>query len=224
MTRPLLICRPLPAAEATAAAALAMGMNVTLYPLFAIETCSWQPPDPTTFDALMLTSANAVRHGGPTLSRFTALRVFVVGEATGKAARTAGFKSIVNAGPDAQSMVETISKNRCHTILHLAGQDVRPINADALQIIHIPVYRAVERGNATGLSRTLVPAPVILLHSPRAAARLASLIAPDRRAHLTIIAISKATIDAAGQGWEQAHTAEQPDEGSMLALARQICQ
>src|SRR3546814_5342631 len=84
---PLLILRPEPGASMTAGRATALGLQPVCYPLFQVRPCVWDAPDPAEFDAIMLTSANALLHGGPQLDRFKHLPAFAVGEATGEADR-----------------------------------------------------------------------------------------------------------------------------------------
>ena len=50
--RPLLVLRPQPGADATAARAKALGLDAIVTPLFRIEPCAWDMPD-GAFDALL---------------------------------------------------------------------------------------------------------------------------------------------------------------------------
>ncbi len=90
MTR-VLILRPEPGASATLARARALGLDAIAIPLFAIEPVGWHRPDPSDFDALLLTSANAIRAGGPGLDGLRNLPVYAVGEGTATAARECGL-------------------------------------------------------------------------------------------------------------------------------------
>ena len=60
--KPLAVLRPEPGASATLGRAQAMGLAAFAMPLFAVEPVAWTAPAPHDFDALLLTSANAVRH------------------------------------------------------------------------------------------------------------------------------------------------------------------
>ena len=62
--RPVLVLRPEPGAGETAARARALGLEPIVAPLFAVRPIAWAAPDPAAYDAVMLTSANAARHGG----------------------------------------------------------------------------------------------------------------------------------------------------------------
>ncbi|HEY0629709.1 MAG TPA: uroporphyrinogen-III synthase, partial [Sphingomicrobium sp.] len=67
--RKLLLLRPEPGLSASAERARALGLEVICRPLFEVEPVEWASPDPAAYDGLLLTSANAVRHGGPELGR-----------------------------------------------------------------------------------------------------------------------------------------------------------
>src|SRR5262245_7688966 len=62
--RKLLLLRPEPGLSASAERARSMGLEVVRCPLFHVEPVEWEAPDPAAFGALLLTSANAMRHGG----------------------------------------------------------------------------------------------------------------------------------------------------------------
>jgi uroporphyrinogen-III synthase len=88
----LLVLRPQPGASATAERARSLGLDPALIPLFEIEPLEWTAADPAGFDALLLTSANAVRFGGDELKSLLPLPVHAVGAATAEAACEAGLR------------------------------------------------------------------------------------------------------------------------------------
>ena len=92
--RPLVILRPEPGASATARAAAALGLDPLVIPLFVVEPVEWVAPDPAGFDALLLTSANAIRNGGAELERVRGLPAVCVGEGTAAAAVSALIAAI----------------------------------------------------------------------------------------------------------------------------------
>ena len=87
--RRLLVLRPEPGASATVKRARERGLEAVAAPLFEVEPLTWQAPDVDAFDGLLLTSANAVRHGGDELLKLRGLEVYAVGEATADAAASA---------------------------------------------------------------------------------------------------------------------------------------
>ena len=209
--RPVVVLRPEPGASRTAARAEALGLEVRVMPLFAVVPTEWVAPDPSEFDGLVLTSANAVRHGGEQLEELKSLPVHAVGEATAALARAAGF--IVASVGSGGSRDMALPKGE--RLLHLTGRDHVATGAQA-----IAVYEARKIDDPPGLGG--IDGCVALLHSPRAGSRLAELV--DRRRRIMIAAISPAAAAAAGTGWERVHAAPMPNEAALLALAVRLCE
>ena len=219
MSTPLLILRPEPGASATATKARALGFYPVVAPLFEICTTDWDAPDPAGYDAVMLTSANAARHGGAHIARFTHLPLYAVGAATADAARALGFERIKMGNKDATALLAQIAADGHQHVLHLAGKHHRAAAHHDLQIERHIAYESALITPAPALPDTAY----ILLHSPRAAERLAEIIAPATRSSRTLIAISDATAQAAGTGWAAIHTASAPNDDALLACAAQLC-
>jgi uroporphyrinogen-III synthase len=210
--RPLVILRPEPAASRSADEARAMGLEVRTFPLFEIAPLEWTAPDPGAFDGLILTSANAVRHGGPELAKLKALPVHAVGSATAAAAREACF-AIASIGEGGSQHIDLPTGK---TMLHLAGRD--HIGTGAAMTIAVYEAKAiVQPAELDSLSGS-----VIAVHSPRAGRRLAELVA--NRSRVAIAAISSAAAESCGNGWEQVNAASMPNEAALLALAARLCE
>lgn len=219
----LVVLRPEPGAHTTERRAEAAGWRALSVPLFRIEPRRWTPPDPRDFDALLMTSANAAGEAGPALAPFTRLPLYAVGEATGKAARGAGFGDIIIGAGTSADIVRRLRADRRRRILHLAGEQVREFDESGLQVARIAVYASVAT-EAEGLGEALSGAPIALLHSPRSARRLGELCdarAIDRGA-VAIVAISPGALSEAGHGWRAAVAAEAPTDAAMLAAARGV--
>lgn len=211
----LLIVRPEPGASATAARVRALGHHAIVQPLLATQALDWTPPAAAP-DAVLLTSAAAVRHAGNQADPFKALPALCVGDATAAAARAAGWQQ-VQAGPGTlQALLDDIAAGPPRCLLHLAGEDRTAASVPAgLTIITAIVYRAA-----------LQPLPAlpdvggVLLHSPRTARHFAAEW--DRlggaRAAVALYAISAPTLAAAGAGWAQAHAAPHPTDAALLAM------
>ena len=221
--RSVLICRPYPGADTTAKRAETLGMDAIVYPLFSVEPLAWTPPDPAAFDAIMLTSANALRHGGNAMERYASLPAFAVGKATAEAAEKMGFPDIRTCGPNAQALISSIHNTGYTNILHLSGHHVRPYDPKGLNIVRLPVYHAADAGDAAALAAHLVHMPIVLVHSPRAGERLVALTTSRQRQNLSVIAISGAALGACGSDWKSVQAVDEPSDAAMLALARQIC-
>jgi uroporphyrinogen-III synthase len=217
--RRVVIVRPEPGASATAGRARALGLDAFSMPLFKIEPLAWEVPDPLDFDALLLTSANAVRHGGAGLNRLLALPVYAVGEATAAAARDAGFEIAGVGDSGVDRLLGSIQPGL--RLLHLCGEHRAAPSSQPIRAV--PVYRAVEIDAPHGLAQ--IAGQTLAVHSPRAGARLAELAdgAGVDRGTVRIAAISDAAALAAGGGWERCEAADRPNEAALLALAARLC-
>ena len=221
--RPLLVLRPEPGAAMTIARAQAAGFQAVAAPLFTVAPLAWDAPEEQAYDALMLTSANAVRHAGPALSRYLSLPVYAVGEATAAAARAEGFADVRTGAGDAAALAALMVCDGIRRPLHLAGREHRDV-ATPLSIDRRIVY-AAEPG-------TMLPAPALaalrrgaiaLIHSPRAGELFARLLAEAGLdgANVPVAAISAA---AAAGPWHKVAIAATPDDGALLAAAARLCE
>ena len=219
--RRLIILRPEPGASASVGRARRMGLDAVAVPLFEVEPVAWEPPDATSFEALLLTSANAVRCGGEALDPLRSLPVHAVGEATAEAAREAGFRIATVGSAGADRLLGSIEPGQ--KLLHLTGEH-RAASGDAgHKIRRATVYRSRQIERPEGLDQA--QGAVIAIHSPRAGSRFAELadaVGLDRSS-IKIAAISEAAAEAAGDGWETVAVADKPDDSSLLALAGKLC-
>lgn len=222
--RQLLVLRPEPGAAATVARALAAGFQPIAAPLFTVAPIAWTPPPPEAHDALMLTSANAVRHAGPALAGYRALPVYAVGGATALAAMQAGFADVRTGERDAASLVAQIAADGRTRPLHLAGRESRQVDIAEVPITRRIVYAAEPVGALPPAAQAaLANGAVALLHSPRAASVLGELL---RKAGLEPSGVSIAAISAAAAAgpWREAAIAATPDDSALLAAARRLCE
>lgn len=214
--RRVLVLRPEPGASRTAERARKLGLDALAVPLFEIEAISWEVPEPALFDAILLTSANSVRMAGEGLQRLRALPVYAVGEATGKAAREAGLDIAATGEAGVDRLLGSIESN-LH-LLHLCGEDRREPEDPRQAITPIAVYRA-RPIDSPELSCS--KDAVALVHSERSALRLAELV--GKRESTAIAAISRASAEAAGRGWERVEYCAEPNDDALLALAARLC-
>jgi uroporphyrinogen-III synthase len=221
MTVPVLILRPEPGASATALRAQAMGLDVIKCPLFEIAPRPWTPVDPHDFDAVLLTSANAIRHGGDALHRFKALPVLAVGDATAETARAFGFSDVTAGQANGHALVQMAAEKGYRTLLHLCGHDHRSLSHTDVSIKPVTVYEAHDAEPSAAMLHALKLSCIVLAHSPRAARRLTEIVTD--RSLIDVITISAAALEAAGTGWRSVQSAAQPDDRLMLALAHQLC-
>ena len=93
----VLVTRPHPDDEATAAALRARGFEVLRAPMLRFEPVAFHDDAEARYGAVIVTSANALRGIEPHLaaSRLLKLPLFAVGEHTASAARRAGFDNVI---------------------------------------------------------------------------------------------------------------------------------
>lgn len=215
--------RPQPGAEATAARAEALGFTAIVAPLFTLAPVAWDAPDPTGHDALMLTSAAAVRHAGPALARYRTLPVYAVGAATAQAARDAGFGDVFAGAGDAYALAALMTQDGIAHPLHLCGREHRAPRASfpiARRIVYAadPVDRLPPQ-----IPPALAAGAIALLHSPRAAATFAALLAQAGLSPETVSVVAISSTAAHGT-WRDAAIAASPDDAGLLAAAVGLCE
>lgn len=124
----ILVMRPFPDNEATATALRGAGYGVLLSPALRFEPVAVRDEPDTHYDAVIVTSANALRgiEGQPLLARLRGTKVFAVGDATAQAARAFGFTDVESASGDAIALCELVEKRLrgAGRICYLAGADL----------------------------------------------------------------------------------------------------
>ena len=224
MTGTLLILRPQPGADETARRAKALGFEAAVAPLFSVRPLDWTPPDPAGFDAVMLTSANATRHGGDGLTPFLALPCYALGEATAAAAREAGFADIRVGAADGAALLDLMAFDGVRRAFHPCGRDRIDLGTSEVERVEVPVYAAeAVRRLPPEAAAALGAGARVLLHSPRAATLFAELHEGER-GFVDLVAISPAAAQAAGTGWRSVAVAPQPRDEALLALAASLPQ
>lgn len=223
MIRPLLIIRPEPGNSSTAARAKAFELDTRCMPLFAVRPIAWVPPDPDPYVGVLFTSSNAVRTAGPELASYAHLPAFAVGGTTARLARDAGFTSVVEGESDVARLIGKIATLGLHRLLHFCGTDVRTFDPFGIVIDRCIVYASDAIDPPEEFGTLLAENPVIMVHSPRAAAHLAELVQPAARSHIALAVISKNAAEAAGQGWEKVAIASEPRDEALLEEAARLC-
>jgi uroporphyrinogen-III synthase len=129
----VLVTRPHPDDEATAAALRAKGFEVMLAPMLRFEPVAFHDDEDARYGAVIVTSANALRGIAPHLqgSRLLRLPLFAVGEHTASAAHRAGFDNVIPANGDAAGLRDTVLASvkakelkKASPLLYLAGADL----------------------------------------------------------------------------------------------------
>ena len=128
----ILVTRPQPDNETTAAALRAKGLNVLLAPMLRFEPVAFHDDAEARYGAVIVSSANAIRAIEAHLTgRLLALPLFAVGERSAEAARHAGFRDIAVADGNAAALRDLIvasvrgkTLKKASTLLYLAGADL----------------------------------------------------------------------------------------------------
>src|SRR5712675_1883599 len=129
----VLVTRPHPDDEITAANLRARGFEVLLAPMLRFEAVAFHDDEDARYGAVIVTSANALRGIAPHLaaSRLLKLPLFAVGEHTASAAHRAGFDNVIPANGDAASLrnsvlasVKAKELKKASPLLYLAGADL----------------------------------------------------------------------------------------------------
>ena len=218
----VLILRPQPGADQSARLARSFGLEPVVAPLFTVGALPWEPVEAAGFDAVMMTSANAARHGGPGLAPLTLLPCYAVGEATAAAAREAGFERVTVGDGDAEDLIGLCARDRVSNLLHFCGREHRAVERPGLRVERRIVYASDAVSTLPAAARAAVEGgAVALLHSPRAAALFGELV--EAREGVAVAAISAAAAEAAGDGWLAREAAPQPTDEALLELAAKLC-
>lgn len=229
-SRRVLITRPAPGAEETAARVAAMGFDPVLAPMLAIRALPLARL-PERIDAIVLTSRNGV----PGLSAsLHAIPVLAVGAATAAAARAGGFSDVRSADGDAAALRGLVRRTLpaapallLPTARGQGGALAAALRADGCVVHRRAVYEARP-------ARTLPqPARAALASGLRAALFFSAetaraFVAAVRRAGLdteTRAADACAIGGAAGVAletlpWRRVRVAARPTQDELLALLR----
>lgn len=217
---PVWITRARPGAEATAERVKALGFNVIVDPLLAVA-----PLDVDLsldhVSALAFTSANGVE-AFARLSDQRHLPVFAVGRATARAAHGAGFPSVSSADGDVEDLARLVVGAAGGPVLWAgarepAGDLVGLLRDCGVMARGVAIYETVERAPAQA---TLEAATTVLLHSPRAARALATILAVRPAPASRFLCLSPA-IAAPLAGLVEPGSvaiAPRPDESALLDL------
>jgi uroporphyrinogen-III synthase len=129
----VLVTRPHPDDETTAASLRARGFDVLRAPMLRFEPVAVHEDLNARYSAVIVTSANALRGIEPHLKghRMLELPLFAVGDHTAAAARRAGFTHVVSANGDAANLRDLVLASlrakelkKASTLLYLAGAEI----------------------------------------------------------------------------------------------------
>ncbi len=183
----LLVTRPAPGAEQTAAKLGDLGHRVTIESLSIIEATD-NPFPQGNYSAVVVTSAAAIRllanhEAKPHLLK---LPLFCVGDATAKAAITAGFTNVTSASGDAKDLTQLLLKadhGKSAPLLYISGEDrafdlAASLKKSGQECVEWIIYRARLSKILSKQTAALLQANKfdgVLLYSARAAKHLINL-------------------------------------------------
>ena len=186
------------------------------------------------YQAIALSSANAMKHRAltPATDALAAIKVFAVGAQSAKAARRAGYRDVRAEGSNVEGLARAIARE-CNpkdgAILYPSGAETAgdlkgTLEAQGFAVDQVILYEAVA-------AEALAPEAVgalksghadgVLLYSPRSARVWAKLVAEsglaDAARGLRHFCLSPNVAAALGSG-ANTEIAARPDEPSLLAL------
>jgi uroporphyrinogen-III synthase len=241
----VLVTRPLPDGEATAASLRARGFTAMSAPMLRFEPLPFHDDDDVQYGAVIVTSANALRGIEPQLAGHTLLKLplFAVGEHTAEAARQAGFTNVIAAKGDASTLRDLLAEraksrklNKKSPLLYLAGADLArdlatELGEKGFSVVTQTTYKMVP---AKILPREVCDAFVAgeieaVLHYSRRSARAFLDAARDGGVEISALALPQCCISPAvativrEAGASQVAVAASPDENALFeALKRAL--
>ena len=241
----VLVTRPHPDDETTAAGLRAQGFEVLQAPMLRFEPVAFHDDLDARYGAVIVTSANALRGLAPHLdgSRLLKLPLYAVGEHTAAAARGVGFENVIPANGDATALRELMLASvkarelkKASTLLYFAGADLARDLAGELgergfTVVTHTTYRmtpvaSLPREVCEAFAANRIEA---VLHYSRRSARAFLEAARAAGVEISALAIPQCCISAAvasvvrDAGSSQVTVASSPDENALFdALGRAL--
>lgn len=221
----MLIIRPEPGATASAARVRAAGFDPVCMPFFQIVPRSWHAPDPSAYDAVLVTSANAIRHAGRELDGLRALCFHAVGEHSANAICAAGLQLGATGSAGIGALLDTLAATGGGRLLWLAGEDRTNVTPPAsITLDAVTVYASEPVAQDRNAIAAISACPIVALHSVRAADAFAACVdaAGLPRGRFLLAAFSQPIAQAAGTGWGGLAIAEEPTDAALLSSAQAL--
>ena len=241
----VLVTRPHPDDETTAATLRARGFDVLRAPMLRFEPVAVHEDLNARYSAVIVTSANALRGIEPHLKghRMLELPLFAVGDHTAAAARRAGFTHVVSANGDAANLRDLVLASlkakelkKASTLLYLAGAElsrdlVSELEESGFRVVTQTTYRMIAvkslpRETCDAFAANQVEA---VLHYSQRSARAFLDAARAAGVEISALAIPQCCISATvasvvrDAGATQVVVAATPDENALFeALERAL--
>jgi uroporphyrinogen-III synthase len=234
----ILTVRPAPDGALDVAALERRGVAALAAPVMEAAYLDMTVPEAGTAGGLIFTSRHAIAafldgFDGGLPSGWSGMPVFVVGRATGRLARRAGFNDVTVGTGGGAGLVPLILARHDLSSLPLLwpcamhrGFDMQAALAPQIEVKIHPVYEmvAIPRFNDTAIAR-LGDGRIagVILMSARSARLFREMVSKhDLDAHIphiTLIAGSAAIAAAAGSGWREEFIAKRSTRARLLAIA-----
>lgn len=232
----ILVTRPEPEAQRFAAQLKEHGLDAVVAPLMSIERDEAPLPPLNGVQALVFTSANAVRAYAAKAGRID-LPVYAVGEATAAAARSAGYAKVVSAGSNAEGLAALLAGRidpAKGPLFHPTGADqagdlAGTLRARGFELRQAVLYRAAAATELPAAARAALEngdVAGVALFSPRSAEIFVALATAAglgaTLAALDAFCLSRA-VAAALEGkaaWRAIRVAARPNAEALIALIR----
>jgi uroporphyrinogen-III synthase len=241
----VLVTRPHPDDETTAASLRARGFDVLRAPMLRFEPVAVHEDMNARYSAVIVTSANALRGVEPHLKghRMLELPLFAVGDHTAAAARRAGFTHVVSAKGDAANLRDLVLASlrakelkKASTLLYLAGAEIARDLASELEesgfrVVTQTTYRMIAVKSLPSEARDAFAANQVeaVLHYSQRSARAFLDAARAAGVEISALAIPQCCISATvasvvrDAGATQVVVAATPDENALFeALERAL--
>jgi uroporphyrinogen-III synthase len=229
----LLLTRPEPDAQRTAAALRARGHEPVIAPLLRIEAQIDVQIGNGPWGAILVTSANA----GPTIAfrecaaRLRTLPVFAVGRRSAQTMTAAGFSDVKHSEGDVSDLVAVVAAQLTPAtpLLYLAGEERSGDLAGALRkrgfdVETAVVYRAVATANLPPAASEALAGRIGVLHFSRRSAE--AFLDAAQAANLVTVALRpihyclspRVAEPLMRAGAADVRVAQEPSEAALIAL------
>ena len=233
-SKAILITRPREEAEDFARELEAEGLTCLIEPMLEIEPVSFEIPAISDFQALIFTSANALKIFGDHAALRT-MPIYVVGPNTQNIAKELRFEDIHSA-PTAAELAECIKRgvgDKSRVLLHVRGRDTsydmaEDLESDGYSVESLVVYEAEKRTVLSEVGSNAIrnsDISAVTFFSKRTAE---SFMACAEKAnlgndlnHIKALCISDSVVKCVQpEKWQEAYAAEAPDRAGMITLIK----
>jgi len=231
----LIVTRPEPDDDRTARALIRLGHEAILSPMLDIVTDPNAPIPQLPFQAVVVTSSNAVRALSERADGAVPrdLPLFAVGDQTALAARRAGFANAISAGGALADLVGLVAAEltaNAGPLLYAAGETqagdlAGEIKARGFQLETVVVYRADARERLSGVAVDALRAggvDGVLFYSNRSAESFAAALRTAGLAPLservTLFCLSSAVAEPLKSFGGRIVIADAPNQLSLFSL------